>query len=127
MYLNGCLVIVVRNCIYLFSILEKCSCPKEITTNSYEYAPYTRYIVGYEKNTNAPKYKGIFFVILDKMMKHCCGNCSGGHGPSTIKWEDISKTKQKTMMNMKTAIEDGNYDLSFPAEGGKTSDYYRYC
>ena len=110
---------------YSLSFLEKCSCPKEITTNSYEYAPYTRYIVGYEKNTNAPKYKGIFFVILDKMMKHCCGNCSGGHGPSTIKWEDISKTKQKTMMNMKTAIENGNYDLSFPAEGGKTSDYYR--
>ena len=101
---------------------EKCSCPKEITTNSYNYAPYSRFISSYGSN-GAAVYSGIFFATLTKMMAQCCGNCSGGHGPSSIKWEDEPVLKTKSMSLMKNNV--GNYDLSFPIEGSKTSEYYR--
>jgi len=102
-------------------VQEKCSCPKEITTNSYNYAPYSRFISRYGSN-GAAVYSGIFFVTLTKMMTQCCGNCSGGHGPSSIKWEDEPVLKTKSMSLMKNNV--GKYDLSFPIEGSKTSEYY---
>ena len=58
------------------------------------------------------------------MVAQCCGNCSGGHGPSSIKWEDEPVLKTKSMSLMKNNV--GQYDLSFPVEGSKNSEYYRW-
>ncbi len=99
----------------------ECLCPKVLTTNSFPYAPYTRY----SDPKDQTKYKGIFYVVMQKMMQHCCGNCSDGHGPSSIKWEDESVVKQKSMAQMKVLIETGQYHLSYPAEGLSTNELYR--
>ena len=113
-------------CQTLFCVLEKCKCPKEITTNWYNYAPYTRFISGYDTKTNSPIYKGILYTVLTKMMQHCCGNCSGGHGPSSINWGDFNTKKEWGIADVKKAIEDSVWDLSFPIGGGKHDDKYRY-
>ena len=104
------------NCI----VIEKCSCPKSITTNSYDYAPYSRYV------KSGDQYGGIFFIILDRMIKECCGTCSRGHGASDIIWEKPADLKKKSMSKMKEQLEIGSFDLSFPIEGSKTSEYYRF-
>lgn len=113
--------------VYLFDSFssEKCSCPEEITTNAYSYAPYTRFIKGYNSSTGAPLYNGIFYKILTKMVKQCCGSCPSRASRETkIKWQDEAVLKAKSMSVMKKNI--GKYDLSFPLEGSKTSEYYRY-
>ncbi|XP_065070746.1 uncharacterized protein LOC135695552 [Rhopilema esculentum] len=103
---------------FSLKVQEKCSCPKSITTNSYDYAPYSRYV------KSGDQYGGIFFIILDKMIKDCCGSCSRGHGSSDIIWEKPADLKKKSMSKMKEQLEIGSFDLSFPIEGSKTSEYY---
>eukprot|EP00794_Sanderia_malayensis_P018225 gene18225-20043_t len=101
-------------------VKSECLCSKVLTTNSYEYAPYTRY----PDVNDATKSKGIFYVILQKMVAQCCGNCSDGHGPSSIKWEDNVIVKQKSMAQMKVLIETGNYQISFPVKSMSTNELY---
>ena len=106
-------------------VKEKCTCPKEIHTNWYDYPPYTPFTTGDDDNGN-PNYQGIFYAILGKMVKEVCGTCAGGHGESEIIW-NYAVNKKKQMTDAKNDIEDHSkqIDISFPIAAGKLDDKYR--
>ena len=65
---------------------------------------------------------GIFPVLLQKMVSSCCGNCSFGHGTSTINYGN----PKDTLDDVKEAINSRNIaDMSFPIAGKMTDDEYK--
>ena len=89
-----------------FFFLEKCICPKYIRTNWYSVPPYT--------NEN---HLGLFHSLLEEIVQTCCGNCTGGHGPSEILYQEGGM--KKSLMEVKNNVHAAD-TISFPIAGKKS-------
>ena len=74
----------------------------------------------HEKTSDKPK--GIFPLLIDKMIKECCGNCSKGHGTSHVRYE----TPKKSLNEVKNTISSKQVvHLSFPIAAKETDEEYK--
>lgn len=96
-------------------VKEYCKCPKTIHANWYNIPPY---IV----DTGQSKPKGLFPLLLEKIIQHCCGNCTGGDGESEISYSN----RRKNLVNIKDTNNLGQPDtITFPISGKKDDREYQ--
>ncbi|CAB3988599.1 Potassium voltage-gated channel subfamily F member 1, partial [Paramuricea clavata] len=97
-------------------VIPKCHCPPNITTNWFHSPPF----VIKEKDNDHPK--GIFPLLIDKMIDKCCGNCSKGHGISHVRYG----TPKESLNEVKYTISSKQVvHLSFPIAGKETDEEYK--
>ncbi|XP_078345077.1 uncharacterized protein LOC144630581 isoform X1 [Oculina patagonica] len=91
---------------------ETCHCEKRLTTNYWFYPPY---VISSPTNNMS----GIFMVLLDKMVQHCCGDCHNGHGKFFVDYSfdgNHNLSKKDTKHDMVEVITHLT-DLNFPVHG----------
>ncbi|XP_031565849.1 uncharacterized protein LOC116301000 [Actinia tenebrosa] len=94
-------------------VYERCTCPKVIKTNWYSLPPYMN-----EQNID----KSIFKQLLEEIFSKCCGNCSNGHGPSTIDFGNGAMKNSLVEVKDSLAAPD---TISFPIPGKKDDTEYQ--
>ncbi|XP_057304187.1 uncharacterized protein LOC130641408 [Hydractinia symbiolongicarpus] len=105
-------------------VAEKCLCPQKLRASWYDFPPYTKYLTS--DGSNKKIDKGVFYAIMTKMVAAVCGNCTKGHGPTDIIWDDsYNKKKDRGLSDVKSEIENNMFDIYFPIEGLKTDNKYR--
>ncbi|EDO31036.1 predicted protein [Nematostella vectensis] len=99
-------------------VAEKCTCPKRILTNWYELPPYTR-------TDAARKENSLFRVLIRTIFQTCCGNCTGGHGPSEIIFDGANSTKMSFIETRKEENLNQKDTISFPIPGNADDTTYQ--
>lgn len=96
-------------------VKEYCKCPKTIYANWYNIPPYIT-----DKGNDEPD--GLFPLLLQRIIHHCCGNCTGGDGESEISYArrrdnlvDIKKSENINEINT----------ITFPISGKKEDREYQ--
>lgn len=67
--------------------------------------------------------KSIFMMLLEQSFQKCCGNCSNGHGPSKILFNEPGSMKS-SLVEVKENIK-GEATISFPIPGKKDDILYQ--
>ncbi|XP_057309219.1 uncharacterized protein LOC130647392 [Hydractinia symbiolongicarpus] len=104
-------------------IIEQCKCPKKIKLVWYNYPPYTQFVYGFDKYSK-PIFKGVFYTVLEKMLKEVCGKCLRGHGESEIVWGSVDN-RRKNLFDVKNQIDKGDFDIVLPIFSLKSTSAYR--
>ena len=109
-YKNSCY------CSNFVDFSEKCKCPKVINANWYDVPPYIR------DNGPGRVPSGLFPLLLKEIVPVCCGNCSGGDGPSTISYAN-RRDNLVAIRNIRNF--DVNDTITFPISGHKDDRWYQ--
>ena len=110
-------LVVYSSCYSNFVLFsEKCKCPKVINANWYDIPPYIK--------DNGPDREpsGLFPLLLKEIVPLCCGNCSGGDGPSMISYAN----RRDNLVAIKDIRNfDVNDTITFPISGYKDDHQYQ--
>jgi len=97
-------------------VKEKCKCPKIIKANWYDIPPYIK------DNGPGREPSGLLPLLLKEIVPVCCGNCSGGDGPSTISYAN----RQDNLVAIRDIRNfDVNDTITFPISGHKDDRWYQ--
>ena len=101
----------------MFFFVEKCKCPKHIIANWYDIPPYIK------DNGVGQDPSGLFPLLLQEIVPRCCGNCSGGDGPSEIVYHVKRQSNLVAIKDIKNL--DSPDSITFPINGKKDDRWYQ--
>jgi hypothetical protein len=93
---------------------ETCRCPKILHTNYWKYPPYAR-------KRSSGSIRGLFPDIVFKMTEWACGECTNGHGKTSINTMENGHGKPSFKSGLLEVLSDINDipEISFPIHGNK--------